>query len=271
MNCSPLIDSHCHLDYLTQPSDLEVTLARSRNQGVCAWLVPGITPVAWPAIQRLATAYPGVYPAYGVHPLWVECWSLSVAEDLRRRATTALAVGEIGLDYAERQADRERQRQVFRAQLQIARQAGLPVLLHCRRAFADLLTIVREEGVSEYGGIMHAFSGSPEVARECVRLGLFIGIAGPVTYQGARRLPEVVASVGLSRLVLETDAPDLTPEPLRGAENRPENLPLIARKVASLCHVDVATVAARTTANLRHLLRLPEADQDVNVGEKMPA
>ena len=153
-------------------------------------------------------------------------------------------------------ADRQLQQKVFRAQLEIAHDAGLPVLIHCRHAFADCLTIVRAVGVP-HGGIMHAFSGSLEVARTCTRLGLMLGIAGPVTYRNAVRLPQIVAGLGLVQLVLETDTPDLAPEPLRGMPNTPAHLVHIARKVAELCTTTLDRVAAMTTANVRETLRLP--------------
>ena len=204
----------------------------------------------------LAAANRGVYPAYGVHPHWAHLWSPAASADLRRRTAQAVAVGEIGLDYVNPAADRQLQQKVFRAQLEIAHDAGLPVLIHCRHAFADCLTIVRAVGVP-HGGIMHAFSGSLEVARTCTRLGLMLGIAGPVTYRNAVRLPQIVAGLGLVQLVLETDTPDLAPEPLRGMPNTPAHLVHIARKVAELCTTTLDRVAAMTTANVRETLRLP--------------
>jgi TatD DNase family protein len=205
----------------------------------------------------MASAYSGVMPAFGVHPQWTTCWNVQAEAALHHLANKAVAIGEIGLDYSANSPERQLQQRVFRAQIRIAREARLPILIHCRNAFADLLAIVKEEGVADVGGIMHGFSGSLEVAKECTQLGLLIGVAGPVTYANAKRLPQVVAALGLQYLVLETDAPDLTPEPLRGEHNVPANLLIIARKVAELCESTLDTVANITTANIRRVVSLP--------------
>ena len=144
----------------------------------------------------------------------------------------------------------------FRFQLRLAVEQGLPVMLHCRRAFQDLLAILMEENVQRVGGVMHAFSGSPEIARECIRLGLAIGVAGTVTYHNAVRPIEVVKACRLSILLLETDAPDLTPEPHRGMANEPAFLVAIAGKVAEIKGVSRAEVARVTTANAERLFRI---------------
>jgi TatD DNase family protein len=256
MTIPHFIDSHCHLDCLSPAIELPAVITESRQVGVIGWVVPGIEPAGWQTISSLAATNVGVFPAYGVHPLWADQWSEETAARLQQCAMLAVAIGEIGLDYSAKAPDRKLQQCVFRAQLRIARVARLPVLIHCRHAFADLLAICKSEGVVERGGIMHAFSGSLEIARECMRLGLLLGIAGPVTYANARRLPEVVAAVGLPHLVLETDSPDLTPVPLRGAANVPAHLLIIARRVAALTGASLAEVATVTTENLRRLLAL---------------
>lgn len=254
-----LIDSHCHLDCLPPEINLSSLIASSRDHGVYGWIIPGVTPEAWPSIQRLSASIQGAHAAYGLHPLWASQWNSRVEEQLRCLAASAVAIGEIGLDYSDPTADRQLQQLVFRAQLRIAGDRGLPVLIHCRQAFADCLTIAREEGIAALGGIMHAYSGSLEVARECINLGLLIGVAGTITYAGARRLPRVVATLGLQHLVLETDSPDLTPEPYRGQSNTPVNLPVIAEKIAQLCGVTTEHVAAMTTHNVTTLFNLSVA------------
>jgi TatD DNase family protein len=233
-------------------------VSASRQVGVVGWVVPGIAPDDWPTIAQLARSIVGVLPAFGVHPHWAEYWNSKAAKALCQFAAAGIAIGEIGLDYSAKAPARQLQQEVFRAQLRIARELGQPVLIHCRHAFADLLAIARAEGVAEVGGIMHAFSGSLEVARECVQQGLLIGVAGPVTYDNAARLPHIVASLGLQHLVLETDSPDLSPEPLRGTSNTPANLPFIARKVAELCGTTVEEVATVTGENTKRVLQVPD-------------
>lgn len=171
-------------------------------------------------------------------------------------AGVAVAIGEIGLDYAVSTVQRDIQRAVFRAQLRMAVDAGLPVIIHCRLAFQDLLRIMVDENIGRVGGVMHAFSGSLETARECLRLGLFISVSGTVTYRNAIRPVEVARQIPLDRLVLETDAPDMTPEPFRGRENEPAFLIEIARKVAELKKIPLHELAQATTANAERLFRL---------------
>jgi len=249
------IDSHCHLNDSTLHDSLAAVVASSCQAGVTGWIVPGVAPGSWPEIASLARTVIGVMPAFGVHPQWADCWNQSTADLLGQLAAESVAIGEIGLDYSATMPLRELQQQVFRAQLRIARAAHRPVLIHCRRAFADFLAIAGSEGIGEVGGVMHAFSGSLEIARECIRMGMLIGVAGPVTYASAKRLPEIVAALGLRHLVLETDAPDLAPVPHRGEGNVPANLPLIARKVAELCGTTVEEVAVTTSANIMGLLQ----------------
>src|SRR5207244_1666461 len=148
-----------------------------------------------------------------------------------------VAVGEIGLDYYRDLSPRPAQARVLRAQLALAGEVGKPVLLHCREAHADLLAALEAEGSPAVGGIMHCFSGDLAVARRCLDLGLLISIAGPVTYPNARRLAEVVRTLGLDRLVLETDCPYLPPQPWRGKRNEPAYLPVTAARVAELTGV----------------------------------
>jgi TatD DNase family protein len=180
----------------------------------------------------------------------------TVPDRLRPFAARGVAIGEIGLDYLVTAVPREQQQAAFRAQLRLAVKMGLPVLIHCRRAFRDLLGILGEEHVERFGGVMHAFSGSPEVAMECVRMGLSIAVAGPVTFANAVRPLEIVKRIPLKHLLLETDAPDLTPEPYRGLPNEPAFIVETARKVAELKGVSADEVARVTTENAERLFHL---------------
>lgn len=249
-----LVDTHCHLDLHPLVDRLPAVLDRAGAAGVRRYVVPGVTAEAWPAIAACAREYPVILPAFGLHPMQAAACSEKVLADLTRFLPQAVAIGEIGLDYLLPDPDRERQRTAFRAQLRLAVAAGLPVLIHCRRAFNDLLTILREERVGRVGGIMHAFSGSVEVAKACIRLGLLISISGTVTYHNAVRPVALVRALDLESLVLETDAPDMTPEPWRGQDNEPAFIVETARTVATIKGVDTATVAVVTTCNALRLL-----------------
>jgi TatD DNase family protein len=248
-----LFDSHCHLDDPRIRPLIPQIVDEAKACGIAAFLVPGVAPAGWEGILSLSQSCPCAIPAFGVHPAHAGLLTPAVLSELRRLSQFAVAIGEIGLDYAITTPSREVQQNVFRAQLQLAAEAGLPVLIHCRKAFSDLLTILKQHPVT---GVMHAFSGSTEMARECLRLGLHISLAGPVTYENAVRPLAVAKTVPLDRLLLETDAPDLAPEPHRGELNRPSYLLTIAERVAEVRGISVSELATATADNARRLFRL---------------
>ncbi|HEU0264790.1 MAG TPA: TatD family hydrolase [Geobacterales bacterium] len=248
-------DSHCHLDADELARDLAHVLQRAEQAGVCHFVVPGVHPDGWPAMAQMARENPNISVAYGVHPEHAELWDDVLQKRLLELAPQGVAIGEIGLDYLL-PVSRERQAEAFRAQLRLAQEVQLPVIIHCRRAFADLLTIIRQEIRGEVAGVMHAFSGSVEIAHACRQLGLLIGVAGPVTFTNAVRSRQVVRSLPLEALLLESDAPDLTPEPKRGSGNEPANLPLIAQQVADIHGASIGEVARQTTVNACQLFDL---------------
>jgi len=246
-------DTHCHLDWFIDQGTLDTVIDASRRAGVDLWVVPGVTPAAWGRIAWVTDRVEGAYPAFGVHPLHACDWNDRWKDVLHDLSQHGVAVGEIGLDYTPGAPERERQRKLFRDQLEIARERGKPVIIHCRKAFADTLSEIDAMGKGRLRGVVHAFSGSLESAREFIRRGFLIGVAGSITFGGARKLPQVVVSLGLSHLLLETDAPDLAPEPKRGETNRPENLPLIAQTVARIVGQPLERVAEVTTHAARTL------------------
>ena len=251
-------DSHCHLDDPRLLPRLDTLIPEAEAAGISGFLVPGIAPPGWQGIRALSAAFPHVVPAFGVHPVHARLLTPQTVSELRHLSRFAVAIGEIGLDYASPAPPRQVQQDAFRAQLRLAVEAGLPVLVHCRKAFGDLLEIMREAGVARCGGVMHAFSGSPETARSCLRLGLHISLAGSVTYASARRPIEVALQVPLERLLLETDAPDMAPEPHCGAVNHPSYLLETARSVARIKGVTLEQLGRATTSNAIRLFRLEE-------------
>jgi TatD DNase family protein len=250
------VDTHCHLDHPSLSSRLDEVLASARTAGVDRFIVPGVEPGGWQAIARLAAREQGVFPAFGLHPMLASRYDEQLREELARYAQGAVAIGEIGLDYAIAGVSRERQVAALRGQLRLAVRLGLPVLIHCRRAFDDLIRILQEERVREVGGVMHAYSGSLEIAHLCIKQGLLISLAGTVTYLNAIKSPRVAAGISLDHLLLETDAPDMAPEPYRGKVNEPAFLIETARAVARVRGIDVGEVARATTANAERLFRI---------------
>jgi TatD DNase family protein len=254
-----LFDTHCHLDAAPLADDPAAELDAARSAGVGRWIVPGVRRGGWPALLALADRFPGVWAAPGLHPLAADSWDAEAAAELAALLAEprVAAVGEIGLDHLLT-VPREAQERAFRAQLRLAIAAGKPVLLHCRRANARLLELLREEGAQRVGGIWHGFSGSPQSAREAIDLGFAVAVNGVLTWEGARRAPAVVKALPPEWLVLETDAPDLAPVPHRGTPNRAAYLALVAAEVAHLRGWSLAETARLTTVNACRVLHLPE-------------
>ncbi|MDD2273312.1 MAG: TatD family hydrolase [Desulfuromonadaceae bacterium] len=250
-----MIDSHCHLDLEPLRSILARILDEAANEGVQGFVVPGVHPDGWGGISALSAADPRIMPAYGIHPMHAGCASAEVLERLLALSAHGVAIGEIGLDPAY-PVSLEQQEKVFREQLRIAVTRGLPVLVHCRKAFQRVAKILREEQAEQVGGIMHAFSGSLEMAQEFTTLGFAISVSGTVTWHNAVKPLRVARELPLEHLVLETDAPDMTPERYRGRFNRPAWIVETALRVAAVRGMSLGEVARITSGNVRRVLRL---------------
>lgn len=251
-----LFDTHIHLDCL--PTDhLTSEVEQARQQGIHSFLIPGIAPSNWDRLTDLAGKHTGVLLAPGVHPLAAASWSAQVEERLVQLLAhpAVVAIGEIGLD-SKLPVPMRLQEQVFRVQLRLAVAAGRPLLLHCRGLLARCLEIFQEEQGPRVGGILHAFSGSVEMAKVALRLNLALGFGGGLTWPEARRAPEVLRTLPATAFVLESDAPDQSPEPHRHERNRPQWLTLIARRCAELRRCSLEEVAAQTTTNARRITNL---------------
>lgn len=259
-----LFDTHIHLDCLP-PAELGAELEDARTLGIRSFLVPGITPPGWEGLTALAQRHAGILLAPGLHPLAAACWSPEIAERLKLLLChpAVVALGEIGLDNKIDVAMALQER-AFRGQLRMGVSAGYPLLLHCRGTLARCLDIFKEEQGPSVGGILHAFSGSLDMAKVALRLNLLLGFGGGITWPEARRAPEVLRALPATAFVLESDAPDQSPEPHRREHNRPLWLDLIARRCAELRYCSRDEVAAQTTANARRLLRLnsPSPNKD---------
>ena len=251
----PLVDSHCHLDLEPLRSDLPQILQEATAAGVQAFVVPGVHPDGWAGISGIAAGNSRILPAYGIHPMHAGTVTDHILEQLLELSAGGVAIGETGLDPAYT-VSLELQERAFREQLKIAVSCGLPVLVHCRRAFQRVVKILREERADRVGGVMHAFSGSVEMAREFIRLGFGISVSGTVTWNNAVKPLLVARELPLEHLVLETDAPDMTPQRYRGTFNRPAWITETAERVAELRGISREDVARTTTDNARRILRL---------------
>lgn len=256
-----LIDTHCHLDVESFDLDRDDVIARSRAVGVIAMVIPAIHAEGWPGLLGLCATAPDLHPALGLHPVYLDRHRPDDLDTLRAAiaAERPLAIGEIGLDHALPELDRARQRVLFEAQLAIAREADLPVLLHVRKAHDEVLTILGRARVR--GGIAHAFNGSLDQARRYLDLGFRLGFGGMLTFERSTRLRRLAAALPLEAIVLETDAPDLTVAAHRGERNSPEYLPDVLRSLAEIREESAEVLAAQTTASARAVLGLdPHGD-----------
>lgn len=254
-----LYDTHAHLDDAKLYPDIEAALSRAAAAGVRYINTIGCDWKSSLMAVHIAEKYPQqVYAAVGVHPH--EAALLTPEQEERifelAKAEKVVGWGEIGLDYYYDHTPRDVQRRVFRRQLDAAKQAGLPVIIHNRDAHQDTLDILRAEHGGVNGGVLHCFSGSWEMAKECLRLGFHISFAGPLTYRNARSLPEVARKTPLDRILVETDCPYLSPEPFRGKTNEPARVSHTLARLAELRQMDEAEMAAATTENGLQLFRV---------------
>jgi len=251
-----LIDTHCHLDVAAFDRDRDAVLTRACTAGVTRIVVPGITAAGWKKLLTLCTSETGLYPALGLHPVFLDTHHPDDLQALEASIARhkPVAIGEIGLDFYRPELDRARQKALFEAQLHIARAAGLPVLLHVRKAHDDTLALLHKARVC--GGICHAFNGSLQQARQYIELGFKLGFGGMLTFDRSRKLHRLARELPLAIMVLETDAPDMPPASHHGQRNSPEYLPEVLQALARLREEDTDTIAAQTTANAIELLKL---------------
>ncbi|GAB4256739.1 MAG: YchF/TatD family DNA exonuclease [Deferrisomatales bacterium] len=249
-----IVDTHAHLTFKGLREDLGGVLGRARDAGVGAVITVGTDPVDSRAAAALAQRTPEVWATVGVHPHDAGSLEAPVLDDLAAlaRSPKVVAWGEIGLDYYRDRAPRDRQRRWFREQLARARELELPVVIHDREAHEDCLAILRRDGRG-LRGVFHCFSGDEALAREVLALGFYLSVPGTVTYPKNERLRQVVAAVPLERLLLETDCPFLSPQPVRGKTNEPAHIVHTARAVAEIRGLAVADVARITTRASREL------------------
>lgn len=257
---APLIDTHCHLDFDRFDADRPAVVARAREAGLAHIIVPALDLDNTAAVVSLTEQYPGVLAAVGVHPNSAAGWQPDWLDTIRDAAAHAnvVAIGEIGLDYYWDRTPPATQHAAFRAQLELAAELELPVIIHNRDATSDLLRLLGESPLARRprAGVLHSFSADREAAEAAVALGFYIGITGPVTFKKADVLREVATAVPLDRLLIETDAPFLTPQPHRGKRNEPAYVRYVAEAIAAVRETSIDQIAAATTENARRLFAL---------------
>jgi TatD DNase family protein len=259
-----LSDTHCHLNFNSFAGDLPEVLQRSREAGVGRMLLPATDLASCREVLALAESDERIFAAVGVHPNDLEGWSDSTVAELRRLAAhpRVRAIGEIGLDAYWKKTDPALQRQALDHQLALAAELGLPVVIHNREATAEVLEVLTAwvEGLRRTAsplvgrpGVLHSFSADVEAAEQALALGFYIGITGPVTFKKSELLRQVALACPLERLLVETDAPFLTPHPHRGQRNEPAYVRYVVDKIGELIGLPVEDVARQTSENARRL------------------
>lgn len=253
-----MIDTHAHINMLKNPSQ---EIENSISKGVKTIIVPASSPEDFGDILKLAEMHGEIYAALGVHPEEIsKCagHTLKNMYNLAAENEKIVAIGEIGLDYYWDRTNIEEQKTLFKNQIELAVSLNLPILVHDREAHADTFEILKNSGVKK--AILHCFSGGAEFAEKCVKEGWLLGIGGIVTFKNSKKMKQVVKNIPLTSLVLETDAPFLTPHPFRGEENSPKYLEFIAKEIANIKDTTFEHVDKVTTQNALNFFNIKGED-----------
>ncbi|MCA1032849.1 TatD family hydrolase [Bacillus timonensis] len=250
-----LIDTHAHLNAIQYDEDLIEVITRAKDEGVSHIVVVGFDRQTIIRAIELAETYDFIYATVGWHPvdaIDMTDEDLSWIEELCSHPKV-VALGEMGLDYYWDKSPKEIQKEVFRKQIALAKKVKLPIVIHNREATNDIIEILREEQASEVGGIMHCFTGSLEVAEQCMDMNFYISFGGPVTFKNAKKPKEVAKEIPLDKLLIETDCPYLTPHPYRGKRNEPSYVKFIAEQIAELKGISYEEICQKTSDNAKRL------------------
>ena len=253
------IDTHSHLDFDEFQEDFNGIIKQCQDVGVTNIIVPGVTEQDTPRIIDLVNKHNELYAAVGIHPSEAKSWNEKSYDYFKNIAQNpkVKAIGEIGLDYFWDKSFNDIQQNIFRLQIELAKEVQKPIIIHDRDAHQDTLKILKEMNAKEVGVVMHCFSGSVELMKECIKEGFFIALGGVVTFKNAVKSKEVAKTIPLEFLLLETDAPYLTPVPFRGKTNYPYYIPIIAQYIAELRAISIDEVAQATTHNAKNFFNIP--------------
>lgn len=253
-----LIDTHVHLNAQQYDEDLEEVIARARENGLEKMVVIGCDRKSIERTMELIEAYDDIYGVIGWHPVdAIDCTDedLQWIEELSAHEKI-VGIGETGLDYHWDKSPKDVQKKLFRRQLALAKRVGLPIIIHNRESTEDCMEILKEENAHEIGGIMHAFSADEKTADEIIAMNFYVSLGGPVTFKNAKLPKDIAVHVPLDRLLVETDAPYLTPHPFRGRRNEPAHVKLVAEKIAELRGMSYEDLASATTENAKRLYNI---------------
>jgi TatD DNase family protein len=261
-----LIDTHCHLNFHQFDADRAAVVERAAQAGVTRILIPAVDTESASQAVALAAEYAGVFASVGIHPNDTADFSDADLDRIRALASApkAVAIGEIGLDYHWDKSPKEAQWRAFEAQLTLARELEMPVIIHNREASDDVIAILEAwardlpPALRDRPGVLHSFSAPQAVAERALACGFYLGFTGPITYKNADDLRQIAALMPLDCLLIETDAPYLTPIPHRGQRNEPAYVRLVAERIAALRRLPPDEIASATTANAARLFGLPE-------------
>lgn len=253
-----LIDTHAHLDHERFKDDVDQVIERAKLSQVQSIITVGADLASSRQAVEFARRYPDVIATVGVHPHDADSVSDSVLNEIAILAQDegVVAIGEIGLDYHYDFSPRDVQRRVFAIQISLARELELPIVVHVREAYQDVMSILKSEHAEDVGGIVHCFSGDREVAKDCLDMGFYISVGGILTFANSQELREIIRGLPMDRILLETDAPYLTPVPYRGKRNEPAYLVHVAEALANLKGITFDEVAETTTLNACKLFGL---------------
>lgn len=248
-----LFDTHAHLNAIQYEEDLEEVIQRAVSENVTHIVVVGFDRQTITRAMELTNNYDMIYAAVGWHP--VDAIDMT-DEDLAwikelSAHPKVVAIGEMGLDYHWDKSPKDVQKDVFRKQIKLAKEVNLPIIIHNRDATEDVVSILQEENASEVGGIMHCFTGSAEVAKQCLDMNFYISFGGPVTFKNAKKPKEVAKEIPMDRLLIETDCPYLTPHPFRGKRNEPSYVKYVAEQIAELREMNYEEFSQKTSDNAR--------------------
>lgn len=251
-----IIDSHCHIDFDEFDADRDDIMERAHQAGIQHIIVPAITAASWPRVKRICAQYPGLHPAYGLHPYFLD---QHTEQDLERlsnwlRQEQPIAIGECGLDYFLHDLDRDKQLHFFAAQLNLASQCDLPVIIHSRKATEQVIQQIKQH--KRIRGMIHSYSGSLEQAGQLIDLGFYLSFGGAITYKKATKLRAIARQLPDHALLIETDAPDQPPSLHKGARNQPDYITEVITTLSELRDCSPQHLMTITSQNTKTLFNL---------------
>ncbi len=255
-----LSDTHCHLEMLGDPKEVEEIIARARETGLVLMVTIGTDLPSSQKASEYAQTYPEVYATVGMHPHEVKTATPEIFDQFReliRSNSKIRGIGETGLDFYYDHSPRETQRSYFAGHIQLAKETGLPVIVHSRNAAEETIEILKKENAAEAGGIIHCFTENLDMARKAIEMNFMISFSGIITFKTSTDLQETAAQIPLDKILIETDAPFLSPIPFRGKKNEPMRVKQVAEKIAEIKKIPLEEVEWVTTQNAKKIYGIP--------------